>query len=85
MTEREVKSEVAGMKQSPYKDQIFVHRKTGRRIKVLNTPDEYIRDDYMAYKSACVDLLYLDQNGPIRHGRKLSEHFDRDYVKETVE
>lgn len=69
------------MKQPPYKDQIFIHRKTGRRVKVLNEPETRIGYNLNGY----IELLYLDQNGPIRHGRKLAALFDYDYIKESDE
>jgi hypothetical protein len=66
------------MKQAPYKDQTFFHRKTGRRVKVLNEPIPHFINDR-------VELLYLDQNGPIRHGSKRACLFDYDYEKEDIE
>jgi hypothetical protein len=66
------------MKQAPYKDQIFCHRKTGRRVKVLKEPRPHLINDR-------IELLYLDLTGPIRHGSKLACAFDRDYEKEDIE
>lgn len=45
----------------------YVHRRTGRRIKMLTDPNY---GDY-------AEFLYLDQNGPIRKGRKM---FDRRFL-----
>ncbi len=64
------------LKYAPYKDQIFVHRKSQRRVKVTNEPRGHW--DHM-------DLLYLDQDGPIRKGRKKACYFDYDYVPEEKE
>jgi hypothetical protein len=56
------------------KDKTFVHKKSGRRLKVLNQPAGYW--DH-------VDVLYLDQK-QIRHGRKGMNYFHYDYREERA-
>ena len=61
------------MKEKTYKDQIFIHKKTGRRVIVLNEPAGDW--DYMT-------LLYFDRK-PMRLGKKQACYFDYDYEAEV--